>query len=449
MRKMATPEQFMHTAPSTGPQADSAEVNASADSGDNLKVVVTGIGTTSTGTTISGGPLQVAIPDFDKFAASHPWMGQKVGNLQFIPHGFAQPFQVATAYAVNGGQVFEVHGPILKKYAALGGPTGFLGFPVTNQTATPDGKGQFNHFEHGSVYWHPSLGAFEVHGAIHSKWASLGWERYGYPLTDESSTPDGVGRFNNFRAFMPDGSAADGSIYWSSATGAFEVHGAIRSAWAGIGWEMSFLGFPISDEYSVGKGRRSDFQNGNITWTPGMGAQVQPRRVCVKAPNITFGPGISVGGYGNLEVFPDGTTHMWGHLHDSGFPSYDCLLVFTVKDSDGRAYPATQPGRVHGTDESGSRNLDWDTWGTNDDIRKNWAKIWGTGRGGYKVDVTSDWSAQKIAEDVTAIVGIVLAVIPLVFGGEKKQSSDPNYNPLFEYPVVGEPPPESGIQNIA
>ena len=53
----------------------------------------------------------------------------------------------------------------------------------------------------------------------------LGWERsfLGYPLTDETATPDGVGRYNHFQG---------GSIYWTPATGAHEVHGAIRGQWA-------------------------------------------------------------------------------------------------------------------------------------------------------------------------------------------------------------------------
>jgi hypothetical protein len=164
----------------------------------------------------------------------------------------------------------------------------------------------------------------------------------------------------------------------------------------------------------------------------------------VDVPSITFGSGIAVGGHGRLDIFSDGTTHFQGHLHDSGFPSYDCLAVFTVRDTDGRAYAASKSGRVHGSDEPGSRDLDWDDWGTNDDIKNNWPKITGA-TGGYRVDVTSDWSPQKIAEDVVAIVGAVLSVIPLIFsggsGGSSNKSSDPNYGRPDTYPDGGLPPP--------
>jgi uncharacterized protein with LGFP repeats len=59
---------------------------------------------------------------------------------------------------------------------------------------------------------------------------------------------------------------AEGSIYWTPALGAHEVHGRIRDAWADTGWEAGALGYPVSDEYAVTGGRRSDFQHGSITW---------------------------------------------------------------------------------------------------------------------------------------------------------------------------------------
>ena len=172
-----------------------------------------------------------------------------------------------------------------------------------------------------------------------------------------------------------------------------------------------------------------------------------PQWFCVDAPSITFGSGIAVGGYGRLTIHSDGITHFRGHLHDSGFPSYDCLVVFTVKDADGRAYSASHSGTVHGTDSiTGSRELDWDDWGTNDLIRQNWDKVVSGATGGYHVEVTSDWSPQKIAEDVAAVVGVVLSLIPLIFsGGSSNKSSDPNYGRPEDYPPGGLPPPDQEV----
>jgi beta-xylosidase len=82
----------------------------------------------------------------------------------------------------------QVCGDILEKYQDLGGPSSFLGYPTTDETGTPDGVGRFNHFaNNGSIYWTPSTGAWSVHGAIQTEWAEMGWERscLGYPISDE------------------------------------------------------------------------------------------------------------------------------------------------------------------------------------------------------------------------------------------------------------------------
>jgi hypothetical protein len=153
-----------------------------------------------------------------------------------------------------------------QRYAQLGGGGGFLGQASSPELATPDGIGRFRHYQGGSLYWTPGRGAHEAHGAIRDRWAALGWERgfLSYPLSDELPTPDGVGRFNHFQG---------GSVYWTPQTGAHEVHGAIRSRWAELGWERSFLGYPVSDESGSTANRFNNFQGGSIRWTPDGGAR--------------------------------------------------------------------------------------------------------------------------------------------------------------------------------
>lgn len=158
------------------------------------------------------------------------------------------------------GGTGTVVGAIDAKYKALGACGSVLGRPTTDERMTPDTVGRYSVFERGSIYWTPSLGAFEVHGVIRDRWAALEWEPgvLGYPVSDEMGTPDGVGRYNVFER---------GSVYWTPATGAHEVLGRIRDTWKTLGWEAGALGYPISGEYDVAGGRKSDFQNGSITWT--------------------------------------------------------------------------------------------------------------------------------------------------------------------------------------
>jgi len=214
---------------------------------------------------------------WDRYSRERGLLGYPVTDELGTPDGVGR----FNHFAGSNGSIYwtpstgahEVHGAIMSKWSALGWEWSVLGYPITDELPTPDGVGRFNHFASGgSIYWTPSTWAHEVHGAIMSKWSSLGWERsfLGYPVTDELATPDGVGRFNHF-------AGSNGSIYWTPSTWAHEVHGAIMSKWASLGWERSYLGYPTSDEYTIPGGRRSDFQHGYITWNAATGAVIDRR----------------------------------------------------------------------------------------------------------------------------------------------------------------------------
>lgn len=55
------------------------------------------------------------------------------------------------------------------KYAALGGPGGFLGPPAdegprSQEMETRNSVGRTRDFRNGSIYWKPGVGAFSIHG---------------------------------------------------------------------------------------------------------------------------------------------------------------------------------------------------------------------------------------------------------------------------------------------
>src|SRR5438309_7346973 len=105
----------------------------------------------------------------------------------------------ATALLLLTGPVSAT--PIGDKYAELGGAAGFLGAPTSQEASTPDGAGRFRHFAGGSIYWHPTTGAHEVHGLILKRWAELGRERgyLSYPMSDEIDSADQGGRVSKFQ----------------------------------------------------------------------------------------------------------------------------------------------------------------------------------------------------------------------------------------------------------
>jgi hypothetical protein len=218
---------------------------------------------------------------------------------------------------IAGGKVFRptfadkliVYGPksgptptscytIAQVYANFSGKNGLLGGEIIQ----PDGIGPAPKIENhrtyagGAIYWTDKTCAHEVHGAtfhwhgvadptkgIYAEWNGVGLASgfLGYPVTDETVTPDGIGRYNHFQ---------HGSIYWSPTTGAHEVHGAIRAAWAALGWEKSSLGYPVSDETDDpdGNGLVSVFEHGAIHWDRTKGNTfVKPDQI---DPNILLGP---------------------------------------------------------------------------------------------------------------------------------------------------------------
>ncbi|WP_420821071.1 polysaccharide deacetylase family protein [Sinomonas gamaensis] len=177
--------------------------------------------------------------------------------------GRSNDFANGSVYWSPGTGAHEVHGAIRGHYLELGGPGGFFGFPLTDEMAAAGGAGRVNDFANGSVYWSPGTGAHEVHGAIRGDYLALGGAAgvLAFPVTDENPTADGIGRYNHFS-----GTSGGSSIYWSPATGAHAVVGGIRATWASLGWETGRLGYPVSDEYGITGGRRSDFQHGSILW---------------------------------------------------------------------------------------------------------------------------------------------------------------------------------------
>ena len=183
---------------------------------------------------------------YDALGAGRGFLGAAQNAVTPCPDGvgFYQHFAGGSIYWSPSSGAHEVHGAIRAKWSALGWERSALGYPTTDETLGRDVRheGRFNHFTGGSILWHPTVGAFEVHGAIRQKYLELGGEAsfLGYPTTDETTCPDRIGRYNHFQA---------GSIYWTPGTGAHEAHGLIRQKWAQLGWERNAaLGYPITDE---------------------------------------------------------------------------------------------------------------------------------------------------------------------------------------------------------
>ena len=122
---------------------------------------------------------------------------------------------------------------------------GFLGPPTTDERVTPNSLGSYRHYQGGSIDSEfADQVAHEVHGLIRDKWATLGWENsfLGFPITDEQDVADGP------RPRQPLRGRVD---LLDADREAHEVHGAIFSRWRSLAAPNDpedVLGFPTTDE---------------------------------------------------------------------------------------------------------------------------------------------------------------------------------------------------------
>ncbi len=182
--------------------------------------------------------------------------------------GCFQAFEGGSLYWSPATGARFVTGAVRDRWGSLSYEFGPLGYPVSDQATTPNGAAQYVHFQRGSIYWSAATGARVLSGAVYDRWAASGWETspVGLPVTDAAPTPDGTGSFAHFQS---------GSIYRTAATGARIVRGEVRAAWAASGWEQGPLGYPVTDQATTPNGAAQyvHFQRGSVYWSAATGAR--------------------------------------------------------------------------------------------------------------------------------------------------------------------------------
>jgi uncharacterized protein with LGFP repeats len=337
--------------------------------------------------------------------------------VQYFDRGVIGDVQGSNSPAV-------VYGSIFIRYQEYGGVTGFLGVPMADEEAAPN-AGRVSHFETGDIYWRADAGAHEIHGAIRGKFDDLAGAGgfLGYPTTDETKTPDGLGRFNHFQG---------GSIYWTPETGAHEVHGAIRDKWAALGWERSYLRYPTTDEMPTpdGNGRISTFQRGHIHINNENVFDVADAKVFDTGPmRASF-----VSGSAQLAITSNGFWSFRGNVHDAGFVGHNYAVGIAIdfRDAGGRAKAVTQEGSLHGTLAIGSRDDDWQQNGPDTPdafLIDNWDALQNVG---IKWTLHVSTSAIDVVETILfplAAVVVAVAIILFVHSDDTKCTWLPGPDP--------------------
>ena len=174
--------------------------------------------------------------------------------------GCYQDFQNGQVHWSPGSGAHATRGAIRDEWRATGWENGPLGYPTTDEICGLRNGGCYQNFQNGQIHWSPGSGAHATRGAIRDEWGRTGWENgpLGYPTTNEICGLRNGGCYQTYQ---------DGSIHWTSATGAHATHGAIGERWASQNWEQGPLGYPTSDEIATGTGSYQMFEGGAIIWT--------------------------------------------------------------------------------------------------------------------------------------------------------------------------------------
>jgi uncharacterized protein with LGFP repeats len=137
----------------------------------------------------------------------------------------------------------------------------YLGAPTGPEVSVAGGA--MRTYERGNIYWSGATGAHVVWGAILAKYQSLGGPAsIGFPTTDEVGVAGGA-----------QSTFTGGSLFWSDRTGARLVWGAILVKYRAVGGPGS-IGFPTTDEVGVAGGSRSSFTGGSLLWSERTGARL-------------------------------------------------------------------------------------------------------------------------------------------------------------------------------
>ncbi len=176
----------------------------------------------------------------------------------------------------NGVQLVSSTSDIQKKFNQLKKKRGGhdLGAKVgAEQNAGSGGRVQI--YERGRIYWHPNTGAHEVHGGILQRYLAeggpganpvTGRRHFGYPISDEIRTLDGSFPVSRFEF---------GDIFFvRGMKGGSTIHGDFYREWKEQGSDIGGLGYPLTEPIRVAGGMAVYFERGCMWGGPATNGEI-------------------------------------------------------------------------------------------------------------------------------------------------------------------------------
>ncbi|KAF2400308.1 hypothetical protein EJ06DRAFT_425803 [Trichodelitschia bisporula] len=204
-------------------------------------------------------------------------MGVPTSNTTFsaVTATWSQNYnQGVIMYHSAASSAFLMYGIILQRYRALSDATrSALGYLVTDETSAYVQGARKSLFQGGGIYWSSATGAFEVTAQLYLHYEATGESQdWGLPVEPPQNVPNGVSqRMQRATA-----------LYRNGSPSAHIVIGSIRDAYQNTGGPTKW-GFPLSDEMIV-KGvkdgnvernvRLSKFEGCDIYWSPQTNAHI-------------------------------------------------------------------------------------------------------------------------------------------------------------------------------
>jgi hypothetical protein len=156
------------------------------------------------------------------------------------------------------------------RWTALGGDTGPLGAklppPDDHPFDVPGGRAQ--DFANGSIYWSESTGAWDVRGPVRDRYLATGGSGGTLAFPTGAAEPAGVPGAE-VQLFT------GGRIYNSATTGPRALGGAVLARYLAAGGASGRLGMPTTNEAygGISGSRVTVFTGGRIYWSAATGAQ--------------------------------------------------------------------------------------------------------------------------------------------------------------------------------
>ena len=163
---------------------------------------------------------------------------------------------------VQGSRVVEIHGAVFTLHESLQGVHGVLGYPLRDLDPAGDDRGKGQWFEHGFIWYSPTIGAHALWGKVSDRFNANGNVKgyLRYPTSEPTAVGDGRGTVATFER---------GRIYASTTTDGHQVHGAVLTAYLDTyGGPQGSLGYPTSELDPAGTpgGRFQQFEGGKLQY---------------------------------------------------------------------------------------------------------------------------------------------------------------------------------------